>query len=170
MPMHKEKKEKQEKTEAIEETEEDALKAEVEELRDKNLRQLAELDNYRKQLDKEKEEYMRHCNEKLLCEILEVVDNFERAIPEIWKKDPKAAEGVDMIYKQLLKILEKHGLRGIDACGVQFDPYKHEAFIQEESDKPEGTVLEELQKGYVLHNKVVRHSKVKIAKKKNKED
>ena len=169
MSMHKEHREKEGKSEDIAGNESDALRAEIMELKDKNLRQLAELDNYKKQLEKEKDECVRHSNEKLLLELLDIVDNFERAIPEIWKKDPKAAEGLDLIYKQFLKVLEKNGLRSIEACGKQFDPYRHEAFIQEESDKEDGLVLEELQKGYCLHDKVIRHSKVKLSKKKKEE-
>lgn len=168
-----EEKKEEKKEEETEKQEEDSeiekLRREIEELKDRNLRQQADIDNYRKQLEKEKEDYRRLCNEKILCELLEVVDNFERAIPELHKKDPKAAEGIDLIYKQLLKIMEKHGLKYIEACGKQFNPYKHEALLSEESDEPEGTILEELQKGYMLHDKVIRHSKVKISKKKNKE-
>ena len=140
---------------------------ELEELRDRLLRQAAEFDNYRKQLEREKHEFMKCSNEKLIIELLEVADNFERALPELKKKDGEACAGMEMIYRQLMRILEKSGVKTIDAMGHNFDPYLHEAFMQQESEKPDGTILEELQKGYMLRQKVIRHSKVKVSKQNN---
>lgn len=149
---------------------EDALKekeTEIEELKDRILRQAAEFDNYRKQLEREKHEFMKCSNEKLIIELLEVADNFERALPELKKKDSEACAGMEMIYRQLMKILEKSGVKTIGSTGRTFDPYVHEAFIREESEEPDGTILEELQKGYMLHQKVIRHSKVKVSRQNN---
>jgi molecular chaperone GrpE len=140
------------------------LEAKVKELEDLRLRQMAEFDNYKKHLDREKLDYMKCANEKLMVELLEVADNFERALPELRKSDPAGAEGMRMIYDQLMKILAKAGLKQIEAAGKSFNPYEHEAFLQEECEKDDGTVLEEMQKGYCLNGKVIRHSKVKVAR------
>jgi molecular chaperone GrpE len=128
------------------------------------LRLRADIENYRKQLDREKEEFMRWANRAVLLDILEVADNFERAIPLLSKKDPEGAQGMKIIYSQLMKSLEKYGLSKIDAVGKKFDTCFHEAFLQEETEGPEGVILEELQKGYILNDKVLRHSKVKVSK------
>lgn len=128
------------------------------------LRQRADVENYRKQLDKEKEEFAKCANRDIILDLLEVADNFERALPVLRKKDPQLALGMEMVYKQLMKTLEKYGLCGIEALGKKFDPVYHEAFLQEETSGPEGMVLEELQRGYKLQDKVIRHSKVKVSK------
>ena len=143
------------------------LEKEIDELREHSLRQRADFENYCKQLEREKEGFMKYANEELITRLLEVVDNFERALPTL-EKDPESARGMEMIYKQLMQVLEKTGVRRIDALGKTFDPHYHEAFLQEESDEPEGIILEELQKGYTLNLKVIRHSKVKVAKAKEK--
>lgn len=131
------------------------------------LRQRADVENYRKQLDKEKEEFAKCANRDIISDLLEVADNFERALPVLREKDPESAKGMEIVYKQLMKTLEKYGLCGIDALGKKFNPDYHEAFLQEETEGPEGMVLEELQKGYRLKDKVLRHSKVKVSKKSN---
>lgn len=150
------------------EKEVEILKKEIKELREHSLRQMADFENYRKQLDREREEFMEYANEKLITQLLEVIDNFERALPILKENDPESAHGIEMVYKQLVQILEKSGLRRIEAIGKKFDPYYHEVFLQEESDEPEGTIIEELQKGYMLNSKVIRHSKVKVSKEKGK--
>ena len=129
-----------------------------------NLRLRADFENYRRRLEKDKEDFMRWANRDVLLDILEVADNFERALPELRKNDPGCARGIEMIYSQLVKALEKHGISRIDAAGKKFDPNLHEALLQEESDGPEGIVLEELQKGYMLNGKVLRHSKAKVSR------
>ncbi len=128
------------------------------------LRQRADVDNYRKQLDKEKEDFVKCANKDIILDLLEVADNFERALPLLRKKDPESARGMDIVYKHLMKTLEKYGLCRIEAMGKKFDPGYHEAFLQEETEGPEGMVLEELQRGYLLKDKVIRHSKVKVSK------
>ncbi len=136
--------------------------AELKEKEEDILRLRADFENYRKQLDREKELFAKIANEKLITQLLDVVDNLERASSTV--KDEKTAEGIKMIYKQFYKILEENGLRKIEAQGRKFDPYHHEVFIQDESDKEDGTIIEELQTGYMLKGKVIRHSRVKIAK------
>lgn len=146
--------------------EQEDLAKEVAEKRESIMRLQAEFENYRKALDREKQEYMKYAAEKIIIDLLDVADNFERAIPELRKKDPEGAAGMEMIYRQFMKVLEKHGVSAIEAEGKPFDPYSHEAFLQAEGDKPDGTVLAELQKGYMLNNKVIRHSKVTVCKNK----
>ncbi len=126
----------------------------------------AEFDNFRKREDAERKEFVKFANHELLASLLSIVDDFERAIAAT--KDAKDKSALEMILKRFMKILEERGVKPIDALGKKFDPHLYEAFLSEESDKEEGTVLEELQKGYMLHDKVLRHSKVKVAKAKEK--
>ncbi len=154
----------QRKEEACEAEADDAR---VTELEDRLLRQRAEFENYRKQLDREKEEFSKCANEKLIIEMLNIADDLERAVQEYKKKDPEAAEGIELIHRNLMKILERYGVKHIESVGKKFDPYSHEAFLQQESEGPEGVVLEELQKGYRVHDRVIRHSKVKVSKNSN---
>ncbi len=145
------------------------LKNELEEQRklaEERLNQLkylqADFDNYRKKFEKEKESIISLANEKLIKEMLDVVDDFERSLSEI--KDENLKKGLELIFKNLLKILEKNGLKKINALGMKFDPNFHEALMKEKNEK-EGEILEELQKGFMLKSKVIRTSKVKIAEK-----
>ncbi|MGQ9788708.1 MAG: nucleotide exchange factor GrpE [Candidatus Hadarchaeaceae archaeon] len=121
----------------------------------------ADFDNYRKSLDREKEQIIELANECLIRDLLVVLDDFERALQSM--EEGKEKEGLLMLYKNFFKILEQHGLRPIEARGKKFDPYYHEAVLREESDQEEGTIIDELQKGYMLKSKVIRHSKVKVA-------
>ncbi|MGC8817253.1 MAG: nucleotide exchange factor GrpE [Candidatus Hadarchaeum sp.] len=121
----------------------------------------ADFENYRKSLDREREQIIELANEGLIKDLLVVLDDFERALGSM--KEGKDKEGLRMLYKNFFKILEQRGLRPIEALGKKFDPYYHEAVLREKSDQEEGTVLEELQKGYMLKSKVIRHSKVKVA-------
>ncbi len=127
----------------------------------------AEFDNFRKREEADRKEFVKFANHELIAALLSIVDDFQRAIAST--KDEKEKAALSMIEKRMMKVLAEHGVRQIDALGKKFDPHMHEAFLSEESDKEEGTVLEELQKGYMLHEKVIRHSKVKIAKGKEKE-
>ena len=121
----------------------------------------ADFENYRKNLDKEKAEFEKSANESLVRELLAVIDDFERVLQNAKEDKP----GLEMVFRNFTGILEKKGLKKIEALGKPFDPYYHEAMISEKSDRPEGTILEELQNGYMLNSKVIRHSKVKVAKK-----
>ncbi|VVB60936.1 Protein GrpE [uncultured archaeon] len=127
----------------------------------------AEFDNFRKREEAERKEFVKFANHELLSSLLQIVDDFQRAIAAT--KDEKDKTALEMILKRFTKVLEERGVKPIDALGKKFDPHLHEAFLSEETDKAEeGTVLEELQKGYMLHDKVLRHSKVKVAKAKEK--
>ncbi|MCP2519006.1 nucleotide exchange factor GrpE [SCandidatus Aminicenantes bacterium Aminicenantia_JdfR_composite] len=148
------------------------LKKEKEELNDKYLRKLAEFDNLRKRLEREKSEYYQYALSEFLKELLNVVDNFERALSN---PSPENGEGfrrgVELIYKQLLDILLKAGVKPIEAKNKEFDPRYHQALDKEESDEVESPIIgEEFQKGYLLFNRLLRPALVKviIPKKKGK--
>jgi len=124
----------------------------------------AEFENFRKRVDKEKNDYVKYANKNLIMKLLGSVDDIERIMNNI--KDKEITDGINMVYKNFLHVLENEGLKKIDATGKNFDPYKHEAFLQVvDSSKPENTVLEEFQKGYMLNENVIRPAKVKISKK-----
>lgn len=126
----------------------------------------ADFENYEKRIAKEKEELKRSAKEPLILRFLCVYEDLERALRNGSKGDKEALlKGVEMTYQQLKKALEEEGVTEIKAVGEKFDPYKHEALMNEEKkDFDEGTVLEEFQKGYMLKDKVIRYSKVKVSK------
>ncbi|EHQ91722.1 nucleotide exchange factor GrpE [Desulfosporosinus youngiae] len=141
-------------------------KAKADEHYNHALRLQAEFDNYRKRTQKEKAEIIKHASERLVAELLPVLDNFERAASSAQSNpDINAfAQGVDMIFRQLQTVLNKEGLTAIEALGQPFDPNLHDAVLRVESDEhPENTVVEELQKGYYLKEKVLRPSMVKVS-------
>lgn len=121
----------------------------------------ADFDNYRKRFEKEKESIINLASENLIKELLVILDDFERALPSI--ENEKNKEGINMLYKNFLKILAEHGLQPIESIGKKFDPNFHEVQCNEKSDKENGIILEDLEKGYLLKSKVIRPSKVKIA-------
>ena len=137
----------------------------IEELNDKYRRTMAEFDNFRKRTEKEKAAMYEIGAKDVIEKILPVVDNFERglaSIPEEEKGTP-FAEGMEMIYKQLIGELEKMDVRPIPAVGEEFDPNLHNAVMQVESDEYEsGVIAQELQKGYTYRDSVVRHSMVGV--------
>ncbi len=143
------------------------LQDKVDELNDKLLRQMAEFDNFRKRTDKEKSQQFEMGQGNVLEKLLPIADNFERglaAVPED-EKDGAFADGMNKIYKQLMKQLEDLGVSPIEALGKEFDPNLHNAVMQVESEEYEsGIVAQELQKGYMFHDTVLRHSMVAVAK------
>lgn len=129
-----------------------------------NLQRLqAEFENYKKRVQTEQQAYCLSANKNLITDLLQVLDNFELALVKEEKKDG-FYKGVELIYSSLYTMLEKHGLKRIEALNQRFEPRLHEALLTEESEAEPNTVIEELQKGYVLHDTVLRHSKVKVAK------
>lgn len=134
----------------------------IEELTDTLKRLAAEFENYKKWNAKEKTEFLKHAHADIISKMLTVIDSFELALKNTNNAE-KLIEGVKMIYAQLYSLLEAEGLKPIKAAGEKFDPYKHEVLMKAESDKPDDTVLEEFQKGYMLNDKVLRHSKVKVS-------
>jgi len=135
---------------------------ELKEMIDTLQRLQAEFENYRKRIDKEYQSMKSCACEALIMEMLDVLDNFERAM--LSKEHKEFTKGVELIYAQFYELMEKQGLKKIDSSG-KFDPYKHEVLLAEKSDKESGIILEELQSGYMLGDKIIRHAKVKIAKK-----
>ena len=134
----------------------------IEELTDTLKRSQADFENYKKRVDRERIEFMKYAHADVIEKILPVLDSFEIALKNATDKE-KFVEGIKMIYAQFYSVLEAEGLRPIKATGERFDPYKHEVLMKEESDKAEDTILEEFQKGYMLNDRVIRHSKVKIS-------
>lgn len=134
---------------------------------DTALRIQAEFDNFRKRSAREKMEFVKYANESLILELVGILDNFERSIKAAdQKQDFKLLhQGVDMISKQLHKLLEEKGLKKIKCAGEKFDPNKHEAIEVVESDEAkEGDIIEELQAGYMLNERVIRPAMVKVVK------
>ena len=137
------------------------------ELTDTLQRTQAEFENYKKHVDKEKTEFVKYAKAELIHKILPTLDSFELALKNT-KDNEKFVKGMEMVYAQLFSLLESEGLKPIESVGKKFDPYLHEVMLKEKSDKEDGIVLEELQKGYMLNDKVLRHSKVKVSEKDNK--
>ena len=131
------------------------------------LRQAAELDNFKKRTAREREEAIRFANEALIKDLLPVVDNLERAVAHAsgGGNGKPLVEGVEMVLKTLLDVLMKHGVVQITALGQLFDPSKHEAMAQVESDTHEpNSVVDELHKGYMLRDRLLRPALVSVAK------
>lgn len=156
---------KADKKKAKSDKKQDALKDKVEELEDRVKRQMAEFENFRKRTDKEKTAMFETGAKSVIEKILPVVDNFERglaAVPEE-EKGGAFAQGMEMIYKQLMQELEKMEVKPIPALGEEFNPDFHNAVMQVESDEYEsGVIAQELQKGYTYRDSVVRHSMVAV--------
>ena len=141
------------------------LEEKIAELEDARMRQLAEFENFRKRSEKEKSQMFEVGAKSVVEKILPVIDNFERGLasmPEEEKGKP-FADGIELVYKQMLGALDEIGVKPIEAVGQEFDPNFHNAVMTVESEDMEsGTVAEELQKGYMYQDSVVRHSMVKV--------
>jgi len=141
-------------------------KAKADENYDQLLRLQADFDNYRKRTQKEKVELIKYASERIVADLLPVLDNFERAASAA-KVNPDFtafSQGVDMILRQLQTALSKEGLKAMEAVGQPFDPNLHDAVLRVDSEEhPENTVVEEIQKGYYLKEKVLRPCMVKVS-------
>ncbi len=138
----------------------------IEDLTDKLTRQMAEFDNYRKRTEKEKSAMYEIGAKDIIEKILPVIDNFERGFQSVedGKKDDPFVDGMDKVYKQLMKTLEDAGVKQIEALGQEFNPDFHNAVMHvEDEDAGENIIVEEFQKGYMYRDSVVRHSMVKVA-------
>ena len=143
----------------------EAMQAKIDELEDRVKRQMAEFENFRKRTDKEKAMMFETGAKSVIEKILPVVDNFERGLATIPEDDENSAfaNGMKMIYKQMMDELDKLGVKPIEAVGQEFDPNFHNAVMQVESEEYEsGIVAQELLKGYMYHESVVRHSMVAV--------
>ncbi len=125
----------------------------------------ADFENYIKRVDKEKQEFANYSNYKLVAKMLTILDDFDKAMEAI-KSEPKLADGFSMIYQKMNKLLQEEGVVPIEAVGNKLDPYKHE--VIDLVDGEDDIVVEEIQKGYMMKDKVLRTSKVRISKKKEK--
>lgn len=144
---------------------EEAKAEEAEDLQDKYMRLMAEYQNFRNRTAKEKSDIYAHANEKFALDVLEVIDNFERAM-SAKPEDDKFADGIELILKQLVSVLEKNNVKEIEALGKPFDPNFHNAVMTEAAGegKEAETVTQVLQKGYILNSKVIRPAMVAVAK------
>ena len=143
-----------------------ALTRERDSLQDRLLRTAAEFDNYRKRMDRERRDLADFVNAEVLGELLPIVDNFERALQAPATGEAESfKKGIELIHKQLFDLLKKRGVTPIVALGADFDPNVHQAVIHEESaDHREGEVMQELQRGYKIGDRLLRPAMVKVAK------
>lgn len=131
--------------------------------RDRYVRAIADFDNFRKRTEREKADFFRYAVASVLKDILPVLDNFDRALDHAAEGD-EFHKGVLLIYRQLFEVLQRHGLKPIEDVGVTFDPNIHEAVIREEDPSvPNHTVVAVLQRGYFLHDRLLRPALVKVA-------
>ena len=147
---------------------EEAHKAE--ELAENILRLQADFENTRKRMEREKQDFIKFANEGIILELLNILDDLERSVGLAEAQEARDLgaflKGVEMILAHLYEMLKEHGVRPIEAEGKLFDPHCHEALMQvENKDLPEHTIVEELQKGYLLNERVIRTAKVKVSKK-----
>ena len=132
-------------------------------------RKQAELENYRKQVEKRFIEAKEFATKDIILQLLPILDNLDLAL----KSNTHTSEfvkGVELIYSQFFSVLENNGVRPIDSLKNEFDPYLHEALMKVDSEEPENTIVEELQKGFMLNDKVIRHTKVKVSSGKKPEN
>ena len=137
----------------------------IAELNERIVRLTADFDNFRKRAQREKDEARQFANQGLLEKLLPVLDNFEMALTAVKDADPSVRDGVQMILDQLLSVLKESGVEPVDAMGQPFDPNLHEALSQEETTEvEEGTVVQQVQRGYKLNDRLVRPARVVVAK------
>jgi molecular chaperone GrpE len=144
----------------------DKMQEKLDELNDKVMRQMAEFDNFRRRSEKEKQAMFETGAKSVIEKLLPIVDNFERGLAAIPEEEAKTAfaEGMQKVYRQLMDELEKLEVKPIEAVGQEFDPNFHNAVMHvEDEEAGENVVVEELQKGYMYRENVVRHSMVKVA-------
>lgn len=153
-----------ESNEVIQELED--LQEEYDKIYDRLLRVQAEYDNFKRRTQKEKESASKYKAQDLAEDLLTVLDNFDRALEQEVNEETKGfKDGVEMVYRQLVDALKAHGVEEIEALGEPFDPNMHHAVMQDEDDsKPENIILEEMQKGYLLKDRVIRPAMVKVNK------
>jgi len=135
----------------------------ADDFRDRYLRTLADFENFRKRSEREKNDFQRYALAGLIRDLLPVLDNFDRGLDHAEEGD-EFHKGMALIYKQLFDVLQRHGLKPITESGVRFDPNIHEGVVRvEDSSVPSHTVVEVMQKGYFLHDRLIRPAMVKVA-------
>ena len=144
------------------------LKQQLQQAKEQYLRTLADFENTKKRLHREKAEFVRYASETVVRELLPVIDSLDQALVAVDKQaDPQAViKGVHLIYRQLLGVLDREGVKRIPTVGEPFDPHQHEAVAQVDATDgaSENTIVEEVQVGYTMHGKVIRPAMVKVAK------
>ncbi len=148
-----------------------AAQEQAQENYDRLLRISAEFDNYKKRTSREMRDVVRYANEKLLKELLGIVDNLERAIDSVNQdtlSDASLVEGIHLTLNEVLKVLQRYDVQPVKALGEPFDPAFHQAMMQQEVDnQPANTVIQEMQKGYVMHDRLLRPAMVVVSKAKD---
>ncbi|RMD57618.1 nucleotide exchange factor GrpE [Candidatus Woesearchaeota archaeon] len=139
-------------------------KTQAEEYKEQLQRIHAEYQNFAKRTERERSEFASRASERILLKLINIYDDLERALNQ--PLPPAARSGIEMIHKNIKKILSEERVEPIQAIGQVFDPFKHEVILSKESDEPEDTIIEEIQRGYTMNGRVIRYSKVIIAKKK----
>lgn len=141
------------------------LEAENQQLRDKALRSVAEVENIRRRADAERRQTLEYANEQLLKQILPIVDDFERTVESGSQTADLEAyrKGVELVRANLLKTLDRIGVKRMQVVGEPFDVHLHEAIMRQPSDTPEDTVITDVEPGYTYHDRVLRHAKVIIS-------
>jgi molecular chaperone GrpE len=140
------------------------LERELQESRDQLLRRTAEMENMRRRHQQEREQWVLESNRNLILAMLPTIDDLERTLEHAHEAKDPLTQGIELVYKNFLKTLERFGVRPMDVAGRAFDPQQHDALMQEpRNDVEPGTVTREIQKGYMLGDKVLRHAKVFVA-------
>lgn len=143
----------------------DQLRREKDALQDRLLRTAAEFDNYRKRVDRDRRDQADAVTADALTDLLPIIDDFERALNAAGSDGDSLRKGVELIHRQMLELLRKRGVKPIEAVGADFDPRIHESVMSEESaDHREGEVMQELRRGYMLGERLLRPAMVKVAK------
>lgn len=142
------------------------LRAELLEIKDRWMRERADLENYKRRAVREKQDALRFGSEALLKDLLPVIDNLHRALAHarVGREDDPILTGVDLVLRGFDEVLERHGVKVVPARGATFDPNRHEAISHVESEAPANTVIDEHQRGYVLHDRLLRPALVTVGK------
>jgi molecular chaperone GrpE len=140
------------------------LENQVADLKDRLLRKAAEFENYKRRTENDQLNLIKYAAESFIIKLLPVIDDFERSLDHIDSANDALKQGLKLVYDKLMKVLEDQGVKKIEAVGKPFDVHFHEALMQRKDDKAEPhTVLEELEKGYLYKDRVIRHSKVVVS-------
>lgn len=142
------------------------LRAELAELKDRWMRERADLENYKRRATREKQDALRFGSENLLKDLLPVIDNLHRALAhaQVGREADPILKGVELVLRGFDEVLERHGVKVVPARGTPFDPNRHEAISHVESEHPPNTVIDEHQRGYVLHDRLLRPALVTVGK------
>ena len=139
------------------------LQEKITELTEVLQRNQADFENYRKQTEKRIKEITQFASKNMILQVLPILDNFELALKNSNAEPKDFTKGIHLIYSQLFTVLENQGVTQIQTEDQEFNPYYHEALMKISSEKPENTIIEELQKGFLLNDKVIRPAKVKVS-------